>query len=112
MLAAQPHEIEEYLTADGRSPFGEWLDRLRDRDARVRIRVRLDRVNLGGFGDVKSLGGGLHELRIDVGPGYRVYFGQAGLCVVLLLCGGTKESQEKDIQQARVYWQDYRRRTP
>jgi putative addiction module killer protein len=111
MLVAQPHEIQEYLTADGRSPFGEWLDRLRDRDARVRIRVRLDRVSLGSFGDAKSLGGGLHELRIDVGPGYRVYFGQAASRVVLLLCGGTKEGQARDIEQARDYWQDYRSRS-
>lgn len=112
MPEAHPHEVEEYLTEDGRSPFGDWIEHLRDRDARVRIRVRLDRLSLGNFGDAKSLGDSLHELRIDHGPGYRVYFGQAGKRIVLLLFGGTKRSQSRDIEQAREYWRDYRSRTP
>ena len=111
MQEARPQEVEEYLSEEGRSPFGEWIDHLRDRSARVRIRVRLDRPSLGNFGDAKGLGGGLHELVIDYGPGYRVYFGQAGKHIVLLLCGGTKQTQSGDIEQAHEYWRDYRSRS-
>jgi len=111
MSETEPRDLQEYQTSDGRTPFGEWIDGLRDRTARVRIRVRLDRVSLGNFGDTKALGGGLHELRIDHGPGYRVYFGQAGHRIILLLCGGTKQAQSRDIQQAQKYWHDYRSKT-
>ena len=107
MQEAKPQEVEEYLTEEGRSPFGEWIDNLRNRNARARIRVRLDRLSLGNFGDARGLGGGLHELRLDYGPGYRVYFGRAAGQIVLLLCGGTKQTQSQDIQLARDYWLDY-----
>ncbi len=102
--------LEEYLSEDGRSPFSGWLQDLKDRSARARIRVRLDRLNLGNFGDCKSLGGGVQELRIDHGPGYRVYFGRVGNRIVLLLCCGSKKTQTRDIEQARAYWNDYKRR--
>ena len=69
MSETEPQDIVEYQTADGISPFSEWIDSLRDRNARVRIRVRLDRLTLGNFGDTKAIGGGIHELRIDRGPG-------------------------------------------
>ncbi len=81
---------------------------LKDRAAGARIRARLARLRLGNFGDTNTLGGGLHELRIDHGPGYRVYFGRAGDRVVLLLCGGTKRNQSRDIVQAKAYWSNYR----
>ena len=110
MSEAEPQELQLYNTEDGQCPFDEWLRGLRDRHARVRIRTRLDRVILGNFGDAKSLGDGLHELRVDVGPGYRVYYGHAGQCLVLLLCGGSKRNQSRDIELARQYWNDYRRR--
>ncbi len=105
-----PRRIEEYVTCDGRSPFGEWLDGLSDRKARARVRVRLDRLSLGNLGDCRSLGGGLHELRIDYGPGYRLYFAEIGDRIVLLLTGGTKRSQRRDINEATEYWVDFRRR--
>ena len=111
MLEATPKQLEEYLTPQGRSPLAEWLNQLKDRKARARLRVRLDRLSLGNFGDCKSLGGSVHELRIDYGPGYRVYFGQSGEQIILLLCGGTKDTQNRDIRQARIYWQDYRSRS-
>jgi putative addiction module killer protein len=107
---AIPRQIEEYVTSDARSPFSEWLDGLSDRKARARVRVRLDRLSLGNFGDCRSLGGGLHELRIDYGPGYRVYFGEIGDRVILLLTGGTKGSQRRDIDPATELWADFRRR--
>ena len=86
-------QIEEYITVEGRVPFGEWLKRLNDQKARARIRVRLDRLSMGNLGDCRFLGSGLCELRIDYGPGYRVYFGEIGDLIILLLAGGTKRSQ-------------------
>ncbi len=108
-MEAQPKEIRNYLTAEGRSPFQEWLDSLRDIKARVRIEKRLERVALGNLGDYRSVGEGVCELKIDYGSGYRVYFGQVGLTIVLLLCGGDKSTQEQDIIKAKEYWRDYER---
>ena len=101
-------EIWEYVTKDGKSPFGSWLNRLRDLRAKAKIRVRLDRVRSGNLGDHKTAGEGVIELRIPYGPGYRVYLGQDGEKLVLLLCGGDKSSQSKDIAKAHTYWADYR----
>lgn len=104
-------ELRIYVTVDGRSPFTEWLASLQDGKTRAKIRVRLDRVSLGNFGDCHSVGEGVQELRIDYGPGYRVYFGQLGSAIVLLLCGGDKSTQTKDIDLAKHYWNDYRSRS-
>jgi len=101
-------EIREYITEDGRSLFAEWLRGLKDRRARARILVRLNRVRLGNLGDSKSVGDGVFELRMTFGPGYRIYFGREGDTVVILLCGGDKSTQSKDIAQAKDYWADYR----
>ncbi len=111
MSEAVPYEVEVYQTEEDRSPFPEWIRNLRDSTARARIRTRLARLRLGNFGDTNSLGGGLHELRIDHGPGYRIYFSRAGDRLVLLLCGGSKRTQSRDIEQARIFWRDYRRRS-
>ena len=108
-MEAHQRELEFYLTEDGKSPFMEWLHSLDDVKARAKIRVRLDRVRLGNFGDCRGVGDGIQELRIHFGPGYRVYFGQAGQTLVILLCGGDKSSQMKDIELAKHYWNDYRR---
>lgn len=86
--------------------FATWLERLKDRRARARIQVRVDRLALGLAGDVKPVGGGVSELRVDYGPGYRVYFKQYGLELVLLLIGGDKRTQAKDIQRALVLARD------
>ena len=106
----QPKELREYIISTGRSHFGEWLTSLKDPKIRARIRIRLDRVSLGLFGDCKLLGRGLQELRLDFGSGYRIYFGQDGDVLVILLCGGDKSTQQKDIEKARLYWADYLRR--
>lgn len=82
--------------------FDLWLDKLRDRQARARIEVRLRRLSLGHFGDVKPVGEGVSEMRIDHGPGYRVYFMRRGSVVVVLLCGGDKSSQAGDIALAKA----------
>jgi putative addiction module killer protein len=108
---ATARELEIYLTEEGRAPFTEWFDSLRDIRGRVKIRTRLDRVQLGNFGDGASVGEGVNELRINFGPGYRVYYGQAGPKIVLLLCGGDKSTQPQDILQATRYWKDYKKRS-
>lgn len=81
--------------------FSDWLTGLRDINARTRILVRIRRLELGNPGDVKSVGGGVSEMRVDYGPGYRVYFVQQGKTVVILLCGGDKPTQDKDIATAQ-----------
>jgi putative addiction module killer protein len=82
--------------------FRDWLGRLRDRKAIARITSRIRRVELGNPGDFRSLGAGLMEMKIDYGPGYRVYFVHRGLSIVLLLCGGDKHTQRRDIEAARA----------
>lgn len=82
--------------------FRQWLTTLRDQRAVARIRVRLDRLAIGNPGDVRPVGGGVSEMRIDYGPGYRVYFMQRGPLLVLLLCGGDKRTQHQDIQRAQA----------
>jgi putative addiction module killer protein len=103
--------LRRYTTAEGRDVFGEWLANLADLKARARIAVRIDRLTGGNFGDSKSIGEGLHDLRVDWGPGYRVYYGNIETSCVLLLCGGNKRKQFADIKKARAYWKDYKERT-
>lgn len=91
-------------------PFDEWLRDLRDQNAVARVLGRIGRVRLGNLGDCKPVGGGVSELRVDHGPGYRVYFGQKGDALVILLCGGDKRTQDRDIRQAQEYWGDYQQR--
>jgi len=103
-------EVREYQTIDGQSPFGDWMSSLRDRQAGRRIVGRVDRLRIGNRGDWKPVGEGVFELRIDYGPGYRVYCGQEGQTLVLLLCGGDKSTQSTDIKRAQEYWSDYKAR--
>jgi putative addiction module killer protein len=109
-MEVQPREIRNYLTVDGKNIFDEWLDSLRNRRAKAKIRTRLDRVEDGNSGDCKSVGEGVFELRIDYGPDYRIYFGQEGITIIILLCGGDKTTQKQDIDKAQEYWKDYRSR--
>ncbi|MGS0742492.1 type II toxin-antitoxin system RelE/ParE family toxin [Glaciimonas sp. GG7] len=104
------YEIKDYLTQDGRDPLKNWLAGLADRQARARILVRLQRMATGNFGDCKPLINGVWELRIDHGPGYRVYYARAGKELVLLLIGGDKRKQQADIDTALMYWNDWNRR--
>ena len=105
-----PRELLAYRTLEGRIPFNEWLDDLDDQNIVARVLARLARVRLGNLGDCKSAGEGVFELRVDYGPGYRVYFAQKGRTLVILLCGGDKRTQDKDIQRAKQYWHDYKQR--
>jgi putative addiction module killer protein len=86
--------------------FSAWMDGLRDMQATARIAIRIRRLSLGNFGDVKSVGGGVSELRIDYGPGYRLYFTRRGATLVILLCGGDKRTQDRDILRAREMMQN------
>jgi putative addiction module killer protein len=104
-------ELRRYQTRTGRDVFGEWLAGLKDNRTRAKIIVRIDRLQAGNFGDCKSLRGGLFELRIDWGPGYRVYYTMTGRTCVLLLCGGDKRKQSTDIKRAAEYLKDYLERT-
>jgi len=105
------YEIRHYLTPSGKNLFAEWLDSLRDTKAEARIAARVARLAAGNFGDCRPLMDGVWELRIDWGPGYRIYYAMLGRTCVLLLCGGDKRKQSADINRAVGYWNDYRRRT-
>lgn len=106
-MEAQPREVRRYVTPNGKIPFDEWFDSLRDNKTKAKIEARLERVKFGNFGDYRSVGAGVCEFRIDYGSGYRIYFGQIGTTIVLLLCGGDKSTQEQDIRLAIEYWTDY-----
>ena len=106
-----PQELRIYQTAAGERPFAVWLEALSDVQAQARIQARLARLAVGNPGDTKALGAGVSELRIDSGPGYRVYFSRIGPAILLLLCGGGKSTQREDIERAKSYFQDYRART-
>ena len=103
-------EIRRYRKAGGCEPFTDWVSGLRDRQAQARILVRLERLELGNLGDCKPVGAGVSELRIDWGPGYRVYFGRDGQTVIVLICGGDKRKQDADIKKAVELWQEYENR--
>lgn len=98
--------IELYQDASGKEPFSEWVRSLA-RAYRMRVFVRLDRVETGNLGDCKPIGEGVFELRLHFGPGYRIYFGEIDNTIILLLCGGEKSSQAKDVQRAKAYWKRY-----
>lgn len=99
-------EIREYLDRRGRSPFARWFAALDARTA-ARVSAVLARMEAGNLGDTKSVGAGVLERRVHSGPGYRIYFGREGRRVIVLLAGGTKRAQRRDIEHARARWQDY-----
>jgi putative addiction module killer protein len=101
-------EVTKYQTPDGKIPLDEWLAGLRDKRARSRIAIRLDQLALGLLGDWKPVGDGVCELRVDVGAGYRIYYGRHGHELVILFCGGDKGSQQADIRQAIQYWNNFK----
>ena len=100
--------VEEYCADDGKNHFRAWLEDLKDSKARAIIDARIARARMGNLGTNRSLGGHLYELKIDFGPGYRIYFGREGDRMVILLCGGTKRRQGADIKLAEKLWNEYR----
>ena len=105
-------ELCHYLTSDGHDPFQSWLDALKrkDRQAAMRVLTRLNRLASGNSGDSKSVGAGVMELRIDYGPGYRIYYAWTGNRLVLLLSGGSKKHQQADIERAKEWLSDFQER--
>lgn len=101
------YKLEYYQQEGGLVPFINWLDRLPDATAVARVLIRLSRLRLGLFGVVKPLGDGIAEVKIDYGPGYRVYYAISGKKVILLLIGGDKSTQRKDIAMAKRHWKNY-----
>lgn len=106
-MEAESKVIRNYIAKDGKSPFETWFAKLRDKSAKAQIAVRIDRLRRGNFGDCKSVGLGVFELRIHLGPGYRVYFGLVGKEIVLLLGGGDKSTQKKDIKNAYMNFNEF-----
>jgi putative addiction module killer protein len=104
-------EIRHYVNRAGKDVFDDWLTQLADARAQAKIATRINRLAAGNFGDCKPLRQGLSELRIDWGPGYRVYYAMIGRERVLLLCGGDKRKQSADIERALEYLKDYKERT-
>ncbi len=102
-------EVKEYVATDGTSPFADWFDGL-EVQAALKVNTYLTRIGTGNISALKSVGGGVHECRIDWGPGYRVYLGKDGEKLVILLGGGTKKRQQNDIEEAKLLWQEYKKR--
>ncbi|MDO8518985.1 MAG: type II toxin-antitoxin system RelE/ParE family toxin [Deltaproteobacteria bacterium] len=102
-----PKTLDSYVDGRGKKPFWEWLDYLKDLRGRFQIKARLDRLEAGNLGDYRPVGNKVFELKIDFGPGYRVYFSFVGDQILLLLCGGGKDSQDRDIEKAKEYLADY-----
>ncbi len=102
-------EIREYVDAGGRSPYARWFDRL-DARAAAKVAMALIRMEQGNLSNAKGVGGGILKYRLDFGPGYRIYFGRDGDTLVILLGGGTKKRQSRDIDAAKHLWRDYRQR--
>ncbi len=102
-------DVRQYVDPLGRIPFDRWFEKL-DNDTQARITVALDRLERGNFSTVKGVGAGVFELRLDFGPGYRIYFGKDGEQIVILLVGGTKRRQQIDIVTACALWKEYKQR--
>ena len=109
MLPLHLVEVLEYLDWNGSSPYAEWFDSL-NAPAAAKVAVAITRLAQGNFSNVKGVGGGVYEYRVDFGPGLRIYLGKDGERLVILLAGGTKKRQQKDIEDAKARWQDYKKR--
>jgi putative addiction module killer protein len=103
-------QVYRYKTEAGAEPVTEWMLSLKDNLVQAKLRLRLNRVAEGNFGDCSSVGDGVSELREHIGAGFRMYFGQQGKTIVILLCGGTKRTQTSDINTAKRYWTDWKKR--
>ncbi len=109
VLPSEPLELIYYVGGSGRSPFEDWFNAL-DQAAAARVVLGLERLSRGNVSNVRPVGEGVLEYRINWGPGYRVYFGRDGAALVVLLMGGTKQRQQRDIAAARRFWTDYKQR--
>ena len=110
LIRHQKRKAVEYTAGSGKKPFSDWLLKLKDRKGRAIILRRINQAEEGNLGTYRDLHDGLFELKVNYGPGYRVYFGLDGNVLLVLLCGGDKGSQVRDIDLARKYWSDYQER--
>lgn len=108
-MEVTPKKIQHYITSHGKSAFQGWFRALKDANAKLKITKRLTQAKYGNFGDTKPVGKGVHEMRVDYGPGYRIYYANDGETVILLLIGGDKKTQDEDIKQAKAYWSAYKK---
>ncbi len=106
-MEQKPRKVKTYLTKSGRCPFEDWVESIRNQVHQGKILGRIERLRNGHFGDCRSVGGGVYELRIFTGPGFRIYFGLIGADLVLLLGGGDKSSQDRDIKKCQKMLEDY-----
>ncbi len=111
MNKATPKILRNYITPSGEIPFLKWLNSIKDPITKLRIRRRLDRVEQGNLGDCEPVGDGVSELRLFFGSGYRIYIAEWSDTLIILLCGGNKNSQKKDIKLAKAYWQELKERS-
>ncbi len=109
MVPSSTVEVREYRDQNGHNPYARWFNSL-DARAAAKVTAAVTRMSLGNFSNVKGVGGGVYEYRLDFGPGYRIYFGKDGDCLVVLLRGGTKKRQSRDIAKATEFWLDYKQR--
>ncbi len=110
-MESKARSIRIYEAPNGKRPFEQWMKSLKDLLTVRRIQARLAGVGAGNLGDVKPVGEGVRELRLKFGPGYRIYFGADGDHLIILLCGGDKSTQSDDLEKAKSYWADYKRRS-
>ena len=108
MRNVRPRKLRVHRTQNGREPFSEWLKSIRDPKIKNRIQRRLDQIENGNLGDYRSVGEGVFEIRFHFGTGYRIYFSEVDNTIILLLCGGDKSSQTRDIERAKTYWLEYK----
>ena len=111
-MTGQEWTIEYHIDESGREPFRGWHESLRDFKAQTVIDAKMARVRLGNFGACQPVGHGVFEFKIDYGPGYRIYYGRIASKIILLLCGGDKSTQQKDIQTAHRFWRQFKERHP
>lgn len=107
-MEATPRNVIIFSDENGYEPYTDWIDNLKDKQHQQRIRARVRRLEQGNFGDHQPVGDNVSELRFFFGPGFRVYYAEDGDTVVILLCGGDKKSQENDIENSKVYWEEYK----
>jgi putative addiction module killer protein len=110
-VSARINIVNSYIDADGNAPFNQWIDSIKDQKTQIIIVNRINRLRGGNLGYCRNLANGIWEMKIDYGPGYRVYFAQAGKAFYLLLGGGDKGTQKSDIKEAKKRWQEYKKRT-
>ena len=110
-MIVEAKQVELYESEDGEIPYEIWFDGIRDGQTRNRVKIRINRLRTGNLGRYKGVGGGIIELALDFGPGYRVYAAQVGTLIILLLCAGDKSTQVADIAAAKEFWADYLART-